>query len=69
MAYVWITHPDLPDSPPAEVPEAAFEAHWRYRGWGLTDPPGDPAEEAPESPKPAEVGGLSAAKALPKSKE
>lgn len=39
---MWMKHPDLPDTPPAEVAESAFTAVWRHKGWIATDPPTDP---------------------------
>lgn len=44
-----MSHPTLPDSPPAEVAESSFLAVWRHRGWVEADPPAV-EDDTPEIP-------------------
>lgn len=72
-AYVWMTHPDLPDNDPVETPRAAFEARWALDGWVEVPDPGEPSQaeldatlRPPDDPAepdaPASTGGRSAAR-------
>jgi hypothetical protein len=40
-----MSHPDLPDSPPVEVPEAAFRDVWRHREWVAFSAEAPPVED------------------------
>ncbi len=35
---VEMTHPDLPDAPPAQVTRQAYELTWKAIGWKLVKP-------------------------------
>jgi hypothetical protein len=76
-AYVWMSHPDLPDNDPVETPRLAFEARWSRDGWvevpepqgpsqadldATLRPPPDPVAEPAEPDAPASTGGRSAAR-------
>jgi hypothetical protein len=54
MAYVWMTHPGLPDNPPVQQPESAFEGRYRHQGWVLVEPPAVAEVASPDDPAPAE---------------
>lgn len=51
MRWCLITHPDLPDAPPAPVAEEAFAEYYHPHGWarvsGWTDDPHTPLEAWP----------------------
>ncbi|MFJ6293194.1 hypothetical protein ACIQJX_07520 [Streptomyces griseoviridis] len=73
--WVEMTHPDLPDSPPAPALRTTFDLVWEPRGWRLHtgDEPAAPAADtvtAPElesvSDTPAAARRKTAAPAAPK---
>lgn len=44
--WVWMSHPLIPDAPPARVTEEAFTKVWSRKDWQETDPPRDEEEAA-----------------------
>lgn len=46
---MYMSHPTLPDAPPTEVAESAFQGLWRHRGWVEAEAPAVEVD-TPETP-------------------